>query len=129
VKRSVVPPLQEDVVCGQRRFIVALHNEGDATAKAAAERLVRAEWVLLRTLSANRQTIQQQFYPTLAHKVGVLLDVIEPDRPDHWARLILFGGTGDEIDLITRKLPASVRQAVSQYTVARHEFSSLSEMQ
>jgi hypothetical protein len=129
VKRSVVPPLREDVVCGKRRFIVAIYSEGDRAARAAAERLVRAEWVLVRTISANRQAIQRQFYPTLAHKLGVFFDVIEPDLPDDWARLVLFGGTGVEFEHITEKLPATVQQAVSQYTVARREFSSLSEVQ
>ena len=129
VKRGVIPSLREDVVCGRRTFIVALHTEGDAAAKAAAERMVRAEWVLLRTISANRQAIQRRTYPTLAHKVGVLLDVIEPKLPDDWARYVIFGGPEDQIEQITQRLPSDVRQAVSQYTVARHKFSSLSAVQ
>jgi hypothetical protein len=129
VKRGVVPPLRDDVVCGRREFIVALYAEGDTAAKAAAERMVRAEWVLLRTISANRQAIQRRFYPTLAHKLGVLLAVVEPDLPEDWARHVIFGAPEDQIERITEKLPSDVQQAVSQYAVARRQFRSLSQVQ
>jgi hypothetical protein len=125
VKRSVVPSFSDDVICGTRRFAVALYIEGDAAAKAAAERLVQAEADLLRSISANHREIQQSRYPTIAHKVGGLLDVVEPAVPDDWEQYVIYGGRQERIEQIAQRLPSTVRSAISRYTVARHEFVSL----
>ncbi len=125
VKRSVVPSFTDDVICGKRRFTVALHSAGDAVAKAAAERLVQAEADLLRSISANDREIQQSRYPTIAHKVGGLLAVVKPAVPDNWAQYVIYGGREEQIEQIAQHLPTTVRRAVSRYTVARHEFVSL----
>jgi hypothetical protein len=125
IKRSVVPSFSDNVICGKRRFTVALHIEGDAAAKAAAERLVQAEADLLQSISANYREIQQSRYPTIAHKVGGLLDVVKPAVPDNWAQTVIYGGRDEQIEQIAQHLPSTVRHAVSRYALARHEFVSL----
>jgi len=125
IRRGVVPPLDERAVCGARRFIVPLYVEGDASAKAAAERLVRAESELLRSVSANRREIEKRLYPTIAHKIGAFLDVIEPTFPDDWAEHLIYGPDHGEIDGIVDRLPSEVRHAVAEYSVARHELFRL----
>jgi len=125
IRRGVVPPLDGRAVCGARRFVVALYVDGDRSARAAAERLVRAESELLKTVSANRREIEKRLYPTIAHKIGALLDVIEPTLPDDWAEHLIYGPEDGKIDGIADRLPAEVRDAVAEYSVARRELFRL----
>jgi hypothetical protein len=125
VQKGVVPPLNENIVSGRRQFLVALYAEGDAAAKTAAERLADAEWALVKTIAAHRREIENRCYPTIAHKVGMLLEVIPPNLPHDWAERVLYGPPLAETDPFTRRLPEEVREAVVEYTIARREFSSL----
>lgn len=125
VRRGVVRPLDEHAVFGARRFVVALYVDGDGSAKAAAERLVRAESELLKTVSANRREIEERFYPTIAHKIGAFLDVIEPTLPENWAERLIYGPHDGEFDGITNRLPSQVQEAVNEYSVARRELFRL----
>jgi len=118
--RGVVSPLDERTIFGHRRFLIALYAEGDTSAKSAAERLARAEAGLLRTVSQNRREIEKRFYPTIAHKVGVMLEVIEPPIPDDWAQRLIYGKQ-IVIAEIAKRLPADVREAVDEYAVAKRE--------
>ena len=123
--QGLLGPLDEELVCGRRKFVVALYAEGDASAKAAAERLVRAESELLKTISANRQELEKRFYPTLAHRVGAMLEGASATLPDNVAEAIVYGGRSPDKDMLALRLPAEVRQAVTKYTVARRALSSL----
>lgn len=122
VARGVVPPLTETAVCGTGRFTIALYAEGDAAAKAAADRLVRAESDLLRTVSANRREIAQRLYPSLAQKLGVA----EPLLPNDWTERLLYAAPPElAADKLGRRLPDEVRQAVAKYSLAKRELSQL----
>ena len=123
--KGLLGPLDERVVCERQKFVVALYAEGDASAKAAAERLVRAESELLNTISANRRELEKRFYPTLAHRVGAMFDGGAASLPDDVAEAIVYGGRAPDKDLFELRLPAEVRQAVAKYTVARRALSSL----
>lgn len=125
IRHGIVPPLDGHAVCGARRFAIALYVEGDRAAKAAAERLVRAESELLKSLSANRREIEKRSHPTLAHRIGALLDVVEPALPDDWADCLIYGPADGMIDGIADRLPSEVRDAVNEYSVARHELAQL----
>lgn len=123
--QGLLGPLDEELVCGQRKFVVALYAEGDASAKAAAERLIRAESELLKTISAHRQALEKRFYPTFAHRVGALLDGASATLPHDVAEAIVYGGRSPDRDMLALRLPAEVRQAAAKYTVARRALSSL----
>jgi len=123
--QGLLGPLDKESVCGQQKFVVALYAEGDASAKAAAQRLVRAESELLKTISANRQELERRFYPTLAHRVGALLDGETASLPADVVEAIVYGGRSPDKDILELRLPAEVRQAVVRYTVARRALSSL----
>jgi hypothetical protein len=126
LQRGMVPPLdQSNVVCGEQRFILEFYAEGDASAKAAAERLARAESELRKTLALNRREIERRFYPTVAHKVGVLLDMIPPDLTDSWTSHLLYGAEWAGPARLPRPLPKEVLQAVAAYKVARRDFTKL----
>jgi hypothetical protein len=105
---------------------VALYAEGDASAKAAAERLVRAESELLKTISANRQALEKRFYPTLAHRFSAMFDGASAAAlPDSVADAVVYGDRTTDKDRLDLRLPSEVRQAVVRYTVARRALSSL----
>ena len=123
--QGLLGPVDKESVCGQQKFVVALYAEGDASAKAAAERLVRAESDLLKTISANRQELEKRFYPTLVHRVGALLDGAASTLPADVAEAIVYGVRWPNKDMFDLRLPAEVRQAVARYTVARRALSSL----
>jgi len=113
------------VVCGQQKFVVALYAEGDASAKAAAERLVRAEADLRKTISANRKELQRWFYPSLVQRVGAILEGADASLPSEVAETLVYGGRAADEERLELRLPPEVRQAVAKYTVARRALSCL----
>jgi hypothetical protein len=119
--RTPVPPLSETITCGVRRFTIALYAEGDLAAKAAAERLVRAESDLLRTVSANRREVQKRLSPTLAQKLGVT----EPLLPANWAEQLIGEARPAPDARLSQQLPDEVQQAVAEYTLARRTLQRL----
>lgn len=121
LRRGVVAPLNERTVCGARRFVVALYADGDTSAKLAAERLARAEAGLLKTVVENHREIEKQFYPTFVHRLGAMLDVIEPPVPDDWAQRLIYGTQETGIADIAERLPTDVREAVDEYAIAKRE--------
>jgi len=123
--RGGARPFDERMVCGHHRFVIALYADGDTSAKAAAERLARAELDLLKTASANRRAIEKRVYPTLVHKVGVMLDVIEPSIPNDWTQRLIYGTEETGIAKITKRLPSRVREAADEYAVAKRELFRL----
>jgi hypothetical protein len=126
VAKGLLGPLDEQKVRGRQRFVVALYAEGDASAKAAAERLVRAESELLKTISANRQALEKRFYPTLAHRFSAMFDGASAAAlPDSVADAVVYGDRTTDKDRLDLRLPSEVRQAVVRYTVARRALSSL----
>ncbi len=126
-ERGVLPLLKDQVVCGRHRFLVALYQGGDLDAQITAEDLIRAKSHLVRTVVAKRREIERQFYPTVAHKVGVLLDVIPPRLPSDWTEQVIYGAASADLEnRIASRMPGSVRNAVSQYAVARRELSRMS---
>jgi hypothetical protein len=123
--QGLLGPLDEPFVCGRRKFVVALYAEGDASAKAAAERLVRAESELLKSLSANRKELERRFYPTVVHRVGAMFEGVSASLPENVAEAIVYGGQTPDRQMLELRLPAEVRQAVAKYSVARRALSSL----
>ena len=124
--RGPVPPLSQTVVCGEQRFLIALHAEGDAAARAAAERLVRAEAALRQTVSANRGQIDKQFCPTIVHRFAALLENEPSGLPEDWPdQLIYSPRAAGPNERLEQRLPRPVRQAVSAYVVAKREVLGL----
>jgi hypothetical protein len=129
VERRFVPPVEEQVVCGRRRFLIALYQHGDLAAKRSAERLIEAQSNLVRALTANREEIERTFYPTVAHRLGVLLDVIPERLPRDWTEQLIFGNASRDFEQrVARRMPPPVRDAASQYALAREQISRLDEV-
>jgi hypothetical protein len=123
--KGLLGPLDERTVCSRQRFVVALYVQGDASAKAAAERLVYAESELLKTIFANRQALEKRFYPTLVHRFSAFFDGASGGLADNVADAVVYGDRTPDKDILDLRLPAEVRQAVVRYAVARRALSSL----
>lgn len=125
VQRGVVRPLDEQIECGQGRFAMALYLEGDPAARVAAERLVRAETQMWQTVSVNRNAIRRSSQPSLLKQLGVLLDLGPQPTAADWTQQLAYGAPGPAAGDFAKRLPREVRQAVSQYTLARREMRDL----
>ena len=118
-RRGVVRPLDEQTICGRRTFVIALYAEGDEAAVSAAERLVRAETLVRKLAARSRDDIAKCSYPTLAHRVGALFDVVNPQIPEQWLERLIYGPCDVEADNLTKRLPPQVRSAVQEYLDAK----------
>jgi hypothetical protein len=126
VHRGVVTPLDEQVTAGSRRFVISLYAEGDAVARLAAERVVQAEAELLRQATARHDEIVKRSYPTVAHKLGALLDVVEPKVPKLWTEQFLFAHEDDDqLSAMAARLPSPVRDAALAYVAAKRDLADL----
>jgi hypothetical protein len=102
-----------------------LYAEGDDAAKAAAERFVRAEAEVRRIAARQRGEIAKRSYPTLAHRVGALLEVVDPRIPDQWLEQLIYGPVGTKAGELARRLPQQVREAVDEYLDAKQQLRRL----
>jgi hypothetical protein len=66
---------------GEARLWITTHREGDQAAAAAATRYVTQERALRSLAASNQQRIDSKALPTIWHKLGASLDVIEPRIP------------------------------------------------
>jgi hypothetical protein len=108
------------------RFVVGIHAAGDDRARQAAEELVRSEALLRRVVAENRRRIERQALPSLAHKVGALLDIYDPRIPDMWLEELVYGSIRVARQEYLEYLPSDVRRAAEQYLVAKQRMYGLS---
>lgn len=125
VERGLVPPLSETVVCGEQRFLITLHADGDAVARTAAERFVRAQTKLLNTASASRAQQDKQQHAPLLKRFAALLETDPSPVPADWPERLIFGTLPGDPAALKQQLPRPVRQALSEYTVAKRELRGL----
>lgn len=125
LQRGVITPLDERVVAGHERFVIALFTAGDLAAQRAAEEFVRAENRLLEIAASKQREIEQRSFPTFAHRVGKFFDVVEPKVPAAWTRQVIYGDSELELREIERYLPAPVRNAASAFVAAKRNLSEM----
>ncbi len=110
---------------GSARLWMTTHREGDAAAAALAQRYVAQERAL-RGLAASQQArIQDRSLPTVWHKLGVALDVIDPRIPQDYLQQIIFGPQDQYFDQSTSRLPVDFRVAVLDYWEQRDALLAL----
>lgn len=123
-KRGVVPPLNERHRSGQQQFIVALHLEGDERAKRLATNLGIDELRLRRAARRNREQIEELAYPSVAHKFGALLSIVDAKIPAYWLQRVLYEPTTRTPASLNR-LPNEVRVAVANYVDTKQRLYQL----
>jgi hypothetical protein len=100
---------------GSTELWTAVHRLGDAQAAEAARRFSATEQSVRRLAVANQATIEHRSLPTVFHKVGHALDVVEPKIPDDFLQQILFNLNPQYFDTATSRLPVELRVAVLDY--------------
>jgi hypothetical protein len=133
IGRGLVRTLDERIQCGERRFVVALYLDGDAEAKAAAQRLVRAETDLWRAVTTRRAEIERLNRPTFRDRLESLIRPagasISLSKPQPLSSTAPTDSTalGDVrlAALQARRLPPEVEQALAEYQSARSQLRGL----
>jgi hypothetical protein len=133
IGRGLVRTLDERIQCGERRFVVALYLDGDAEAKAAAQRLVRAETDLWRVVTTRRAEIERLNRPTfrdrlegLIRPAGTSISLSKP-RPSSSTESRDSTPLGDVslAALEGRHLPPDVEQALAEFRSASTQLRGL----
>ena len=123
--RSLAHPLDGKSVCGRGDFVIALYQDGDASAKAAAQRLVRAEQTLRYVANLRKAEITKQRFPTIAHRLGGLVQAYTPKLPAQWLDEIIFGPPGAARLEIEPQLAGPTHQATSQFLTAKEQLTGM----
>lgn len=119
------PHYRRDAVVARQSFVVALYQENDTVAAAAAAEYVRQQSNLIRCVKLFSKTIEQRSFPTPFHKIGAKLDLYEPQIPDNWLDAIVYKpGTFPHTRLST--LPVDVRVAIMNFQDQKSRIESLS---
>jgi len=126
MRRGTLTSLEESVDWGSARFTVPLYLQGDLTAKAAADRFVQAEASLRDAARAHEGEIRDRRYPTPAHKVAAMMDLIDPRIPENWFDAVLSGGAKVEAKSYWHRLPEAVRESATGFGEARAALHDLS---
>jgi hypothetical protein len=106
---------------GQARLWMTTHREGDVAAAAQAKRTVTQERSLRGLAAANQSRVSKNSLPTLWHKLGAALDVVEPRIPDDYLGQVIFSLSNQFFDNpMTNRLPVDLRVAVLDYWEERN---------
>lgn len=111
---------------GSARLWMAVHRADDQVAARHAQRYVAQEQSL-RALAAQKQKqIDSRSFPTVFHRVGAALDVIDPRIPSDYLARVLFGPAESYFNEATNRLPVDLRVAILDYWDQRQTLMSLS---
>jgi hypothetical protein len=122
--RGLSRSLHSYAVCSVAHFTIGLYVQGDQPAKHLACQLVRQERRLRRLARTRREAIQQSQAPSLIHRIGQALSVVEPRVPSGWLETVVHGPP-EQLLPFSRYLPADVRAAVADYVATRRQLDEL----
>jgi len=104
---------------------IAIHREGDVAAAAQALAYVRQERNLRGLADAQRKEVQRRSLPTVWHKMGAALDVVDSRIPTDYLAAVIFGPSRPQFDQGTQRLPVDLRVAILDYWDQREQLLSL----
>ncbi len=104
---------------GTAHFMIALHAEGDDEVRQAAEELVYAESLLRQAVAKRENDIRRRSLPTVAHRIGALLDLYDPRIPEQWLDRLVFGPTNLRHHAFVQHLPEDIQSLAGQYVQAK----------
>ncbi len=116
---------------GHSRLWMTVHQEGDQAAAAQAQRYVTQERSLRALAAASQKQIEEKSLPTIWHKVGAALDVVDPKIPTDFLAQVLFGASQPKglqhprFDQATNRLPVDLRVAILDYWEQREAIMKL----
>ncbi len=99
----------------QSRFLVAVYQEGDEIAANVARGHAQFERQLREMASIHASEIQRRNQPTPFHKLGQVLEVVDPVISETWLTEVLFANSSFYPNGNLAKLPVDVRVAILDY--------------
>lgn len=109
------------VTLGEQRLWMTVHQEGDQAAAAQAQRYVVLERNLRALAASSQKQVEDQALPTVWHKMGAALEVVEPKIPQDYLSQILFSFSASasadrhKLTQATQRLPVNLRVAILDY--------------
>ena len=111
---------------GHTRMWMTTHREGDWAAAAQAKRYVTQERSLRSLAAASQSQVQEKSLPTMWHKMGAALDMVQPRIPEDYLTQVIFGARNRYRDNpATNRLPVDLRVAVLDYWDQREQLVQL----
>ena len=101
------------------------HREGDGAAAVCAQQYVRNERALRGLAASQQHEIAERALPTVWHKLGAAIDVIDPRIPSDYLTRIIFGPADERFENGTNRLPVDLRVAVLDFWDRRQQLLSL----
>ena len=122
--RGFLPHLEhnEDLVCGERRFLVGAYLSGDALAKRNVEDLIRRRSKLRNLAIAHATDVKEGRFPHWKDKLGAALLVTKPKIPHRWLEFIL---ASDGSQPFEQHLPHPLQTAAREYRAAKRKVDRL----
>ncbi len=115
----------ESLALGTTEMWTATHLLGDHEAAAVARRYMDTEQNVRQMASHSSQAIHDRSLPTVFHKVGAALDVVQPKIPANYLQDILFNLNVQYFNDATSKLPVDLRVAALDYWDERSKLMKL----
>jgi hypothetical protein len=107
------------ISCGSAHFVLALHLQDDQEVREAAQKLVYAEARLRREVTKKASDIKRRSLPTIAHRVGAILDLTDPRIPDQWLDRVIYGPAQPGRYSFVEYLPYEIQKLAGRYMIAK----------
>lgn len=115
--------------CGRADFLIALYRVGNEAARQTAERFVQAESRLRHAARQQDKAIEHLRYPTVAHRVGAMLDMYDPSVDSSWLDRLVFGPPDAAAVALVDRLPVPVRGGAKTFLAAKRNLGALGSRQ
>jgi hypothetical protein len=102
-------------------YPIAIFRLHDLQARLAAEEFASATRQLSDRATQHRRSIRKRAEPSIFHRLGNAIDVIEPRIADDWYTRVLFQTVDVHHDPKFVTLPADVKVAILDYQAARRK--------
>lgn len=112
-------------VLSQARLWITTHREGDGAAAAQALAYVRQERLLRGVAASKQQEVAERSLPTLWHKAGAALQMVESRIPEDYLTRVIFGRANPRFDDGSGRLPVDLRVAILDYWDQRGQLLAL----
>jgi len=109
----------------QSQLWTTTHREGDSVAATQAQRYVAQERKLRALAASSSEQIVNRSLPTLWHKLGASLEIVEPRIPADYLSRIIFGAANQRFEGGKERLPVDLRVAALDYWEERQRLMSL----
>lgn len=115
---------------GSAQMWAAVYQEGDTAAATQASRFVTQERSLRALAAARCDDVSKKSLPSVWHKLGAALDVVEPKIPDNYLSQVIFSSRNVYHNHpSTNRLPVELRVAILDYWDERERLASLANGQ